>query len=49
MRNQVMPGGRIRWIVTRKLIAVKIELNPRIIAPRVIAVTAVFVVVLYGV
>ena len=33
MRNQVMPGGRSLWIVTMKLIPVKMELKPRMKRP----------------
>ncbi len=45
-RNQVMPGGRILWIVTMKFRPVKIELNPRMNAPNAAGITAVAVVVL---
>ena len=38
---QVIPGGRILWIVTRKLRPVKIELNPSRKTPAVAAMTAV--------
>ena len=33
MRNQVMPAGRSLWIVTMKLMPVKIELKPSRKAP----------------
>ena len=48
-RNQVMPGGRSLWMVTRKLSPVKIELKPRMNAPKAAGTTAVSVLVLYGV
>ena len=33
MRNQVMPGGRSLWIVTMKLMPVKIDEKPRMKTP----------------
>jgi len=44
--NHGMPGGRNLWMVTIKLMPVKMELMPRINAPRVMAITLVPVVVL---
>ena len=49
MRNQVIPSGRILWMVTMKLRPVKIDEKPRMKAPSVMATTAVPVVVEYGV
>jgi hypothetical protein len=43
--NHVIPAGLCLWIVTMKLRPVKIELNPRMNAPNVVATTFVFVVV----
>ncbi len=42
IRNQVIPGGRSLWMVTMKLMPVKIELKPRMKAPAVNATTLVF-------
>ena len=33
MRNQVMPGARMVWMVTTKLSPVRIEENPTMITP----------------
>ena len=49
MRFQVMPGARILWIVTRKLTPVRMDENPRMNAPNVAEMTAVPVLVEYGV
>jgi len=38
-RNHVIPGARILWIVTIKLIPVAIEENPAKNAPRIVRVT----------
>ena len=40
MRNQVMPAGRSLWIVTMKLMPVRIELKPTTNAPNTRQVTA---------
>ena len=37
-RNQVIPGARILWMVTMKLIPVKMELKPTTNAPRMVIV-----------
>ena len=39
IRNQVMPGARIRWIVTMKLRPVRIEENPVMKTPTAVAIT----------
>ena len=44
--NQPISFGRSLWIVTMKFRPVKMELNPRMNAPNVAGMTAVFVVVL---
>ena len=45
-----MPGGRSLWIVTTKLMPVKIELNPRMNTPITTGMTPpVGLVVEYGV
>ena len=50
MRNQVIPGARILWIVTMKFSPVKIDENPTRNAPIAVASTCVFEnIVLYGV
>ena len=41
-----MPGARSLWIVTMKLMPVKIELKPMMKMPRTTGITAVLVVVL---
>ncbi len=41
-RNQVMPGARIVWIVTMKLIPVRIVENPTTKTPATAANTCVF-------
>jgi hypothetical protein len=48
MRKNVMPGGRSLWIVTMKFRPVKIELKPKMKAPKAAGITLVVVVVLYG-
>ena len=41
MRNHVMPGARIRWIVTIKLRPVRIEENPVMKIPNAVGMTFV--------
>ena len=45
MRNQPMPAGRILWMVTMKLMPVKMLLKPRTNTDRVTMITAPLVVV----
>ncbi len=40
-RNQVRPGARMRWIVTTKLSAVRIDEKPRMSTPTAVARTKV--------
>ncbi len=40
--NHVMPGARILWIVTMKLIAVNIDEKPTITPPSTVPITCVF-------
>ncbi len=42
MRNHVMPGARMRWIVTMKFSPVKIELKPAIKIAVAAVTTCVF-------
>ncbi len=46
MRNQVMPGGRSLWMLTMKLMPVRIELKPITKTPNTRQTTAVLVCVL---
>ena len=46
MRNQVMPAGRSLWMVTMKLMPVKMELKPKTNTPKTRQMTAVGVCVL---
>ncbi len=39
MRNQVMPGARIVWIVTMKLSPVRIDENPMMKTPTAATIT----------
>ena len=41
-RNQVRPGARMRWMVTRKLRPVRIDEKPVMNAPSVVRKTFVF-------
>ena len=41
-RNQVSPGARMRWMVTRKFRPVRIDEKPVMNAPSVVAKTFVF-------
>ena len=41
IRNQVMPGARIRWIVTMKFNPVRIEENPVMKTPNAVGMTLV--------
>ena len=41
-----MPAGRIVWIVTRKLMPVKMELKPRMNTPTTAKITGAAVLVL---
>ena len=41
MRNQVMPGARIRWIVTMKLRPVRIDEKPVMKMPSAVGITLV--------
>ena len=41
-RNQVIPGARIRWIVTMKLSPVRIDEKPVMNTPRPVSTTCVF-------
>ena len=46
MRNQVMPGARILWMVTMKLRPVRIEEKPVMKTPSATGMTCVFAYVL---